>query len=248
MATKTSSKTTARKPAARKTAAAHKPTAPKVRASKKKLEPDAESATAQATRPAESRAQQPSPEKLPPQVAPAPRHDVESISLIEKKKPRKKAEDRDVKTKREVLPPISRIRASLETPAASPKPAAPVKVEPAPLPATEAPGVAVEGTIVPPAGAEVEPQNVIHIKPPIIVKQLSPTSRPRFARTTVLFSKKSAVKKAAVSTKSNKLSLRLLPLLLKRRRSSSPAVPSSRSWATLIMAKLRSWTRFERRA
>jgi len=61
----------------------------------------------------------------------------------------------------------------LETPAASPKPAAPVKVEPAPLPATEAPGVAVEGTIVPPAGAEVEPQNVIHIKPPIIVKQLA---------------------------------------------------------------------------
>ncbi len=173
MATKTSSKTTARKPAARKTAAAHKPTAPKVRASKKKLEPDAESAGAQATRPAESRAQQPAPAKIPPQVAPAPRHDVESISLIDKKKPRKKAEDRDVKTKREVLPPISRIRASLETPAASPKPAAPVKVEPAPLPATEAPGVAVEGTIVPPAGAEVEPQNVIHIKPPIIVKQLA---------------------------------------------------------------------------
>ena len=173
MATKTSSKTTARKPAARKTAAAHKPTAPKVRASKKKLEPDAESAGAQATRPAESRAQQPPSAKIPPQVAPAPRHDVESISLIDKKTPRKKAEDRVVKTKREVLPPISRIRASLETPAASPKPAAPVKVEPAPLPATEAPGVAVEGTIVPPAGAEVEPQNVIHIKPPIIVKQLA---------------------------------------------------------------------------
>jgi len=173
MATKTSSKTTARKPAARKTAAAHKPTAPKVRASKKKLEPDAESAGAQATRPAESRAQQPSPAKIPPQVAPAPRHDVESISLIDKKKPRKKAEDHDVKTKREVLPPISRIRASLETPAVSPKPAAPVKVEPVPLPATEAPGVTVEGTIVPPAGAEVEPQNVIHIKPPIIVKQLA---------------------------------------------------------------------------
>jgi translation initiation factor IF-2 len=173
MATKTSSKTTARKPAARKTAAARKPTAPKVRASKKKLEPDAESAAAQATGPAESRAQQPPSAKVPPQVAPAARHDVESISLIDKKKPRKKAEDGDVKTKREVLPPISRIRASLETPAASPKPAAPVKVEPAPLAPTEAPGVIVEGTLVPPAGAEVEPQNVIHIKPPIIVKQLA---------------------------------------------------------------------------
>jgi translation initiation factor IF-2 len=173
MATKTSSKTTARKPAARKTAAARKPTAPKVRASKKKLEPDAESASAQATGPAKSRAQQPPSAKVPPQVAPAPRHDLESVSLIDKKTPRKKAEDRDVKTKREVLPPISRIRASLETPAASPKPATPVKVEPAPLPPTEAPGVMVEGTIVPPAGAEVEPQNVIHIKPPIIVKQLA---------------------------------------------------------------------------
>src|SRR6266566_3995586 len=69
--------------------------------------------------------------------------------------------------------PAARKTAAAHKPTASPKPAAPVKVEPAPLPATEAPGVAVEGTIVPPAGAEVEPQNVIHIKPPIIVKQLA---------------------------------------------------------------------------
>jgi translation initiation factor IF-2 len=100
------------------------------------------------------------------EVAPAPRHEVESISLIDKKKPRKKAEDGEVKAKRDVLPPISRIRASLETPAAPPKPAPP--------PPTEEPVVIVEeGTITSPAEAEAEPQNVIHIKPPIIVKQLA---------------------------------------------------------------------------
>jgi translation initiation factor IF-2 len=160
MATKTSSKTATRKPAARKAAAAHKPPASKARTSKKKLELDAESAGAPA------KPQQPPSAKVTAEVAPAPRHEVESISLIDKKKPRKKAEDGEVKAKRDVLPPISRIRASLETPAAPPKPAPP--------PPTEEPVVIVEeGTITPPAEAEAEPQNVIHIKPPIIVKQLA---------------------------------------------------------------------------
>jgi translation initiation factor IF-2 len=163
MATKTSTKTAARKPAARKAAGAPKPPASKARASKKKLEPDAESAGA----PAKSHPQQPPSAKVTSQVAPGPRHEVESISLIDKKKPRKKAEEGEVKAKRDVLPPISRIRASLETPAASPKPA--------PSPPTEEPGViAEEGATTPPAEAEeAEPQNVIHIKPPIIVKQLA---------------------------------------------------------------------------
>jgi translation initiation factor IF-2 len=160
MATKTSSKTATRKPAARKAAAAHKPPASKARTSKKKLELDAESAGPPA------KPQQPQSAKVTAEVAPAPRHEVESISLIDKKKPRKKAEDDEVKAKRDVLPPISRIRASLETPAAPPKPAPP--------PPTEEPVVIVEeGTITPPAEAEAEPQNVIHIKPPIIVKQLA---------------------------------------------------------------------------
>jgi len=116
MATKTSSKTATRKPAARKAAAAHKPPASKARTSKKKLELDAESAGAPA------KPQQPPSAKVTAEVAPAPRHEVESISLIDKKKPRKKAEDGEVKAKRDVLPPISRIRASLETPAAPPNP------------------------------------------------------------------------------------------------------------------------------
>src|SRR5206468_10332647 len=140
---------------------------------KKKLEPDAESAGAHATASAKPHAQQPPSAKVTPQVAPAPRHEVESISLIDKKKPRKKAEDGEVKPKRDVLPPISRIRASLEPPAASPKPAAPVKMEPAPLPPTGEPGIIVEGATAQPGEAEAEPQNVIHIKPPIVVKQLA---------------------------------------------------------------------------
>jgi translation initiation factor IF-2 len=173
MATKTSSKTAARKPAARKTAAARKPPASKTRASKKGLESDAGSAGTHATASAKSHPQQSPSAGVPPQVASAPRHEVESISLIDKKKPRKKTEDGEVKPKRDVLPPISRIRASLEAPAASPKPAAPVNMEPVSSPPTEQPAVIGEGTTATPAEAEVEPQNVIHIKPPIIVKQLA---------------------------------------------------------------------------
>ena len=69
MATKTSSKTATRKPAARKAAAAHKPPASKARTSKKKLELDAESAGAPA------KPQQPPSAKVTAEVAPAPRHE-----------------------------------------------------------------------------------------------------------------------------------------------------------------------------
>ena len=161
MATKTSSKTVARKPAARKTAAADKPAAaPASKVPKKKLKTDAE----------------PSSAKVVPQTAPAVRHEAESVSLIDKKKPRKKAEDGEVKTKRDVLPPISRIRASLEAPAVLPKPATPAKTEAAPPSPKEAPGVIADGTTAaaPPAPeAEAETQKVILIKPPIVVKQLA---------------------------------------------------------------------------
>jgi translation initiation factor IF-2 len=161
MATKTSSKTAARKPAARKTAALQKPAAaPASKVPKKRLKTDAE----------------PSFTTVAPQTAPAVRHEAESVSLIDKKKPRKKAEDGEVKTKRDVLPPISRIRASLEAPAAVPKPATPAKTEAAPPPPKEAPGVIADGTTAaaPPAPeAEAETQKVILIKPPIVVKQLA---------------------------------------------------------------------------
>jgi translation initiation factor IF-2 len=170
MATKTSSKTAARKPPARKTAIANKPATPKAKVSKKKLEAGTESAHAAAR--AQTHAQQPASPKTTPQPAPALRHEIESVSLIDKKKARKKAEESEVKPKRQVLPPISRIRASLETPVAPSKAIAPAKPEPAPP--AEPPGTIIaDGTTAPPAEAQVEPQKVIHIKPPIIVKQLA---------------------------------------------------------------------------
>ena len=177
MATKTSSKTATRKPAARKTAAAQKPAAAaKPKVSTKKLEAEVGSAHTKAAPPTRPPAQQPPAPKVAAQPAPAPHHEVERVSLIDKKKPRKKEEDGEAKTRRDVLPPISRIRASLEAPAILPKPAAPAKTEAAPPPPKEAPGVTIDSTdaLAPPAEAEVaEPQKVILIKPPIIVKQLA---------------------------------------------------------------------------
>jgi translation initiation factor IF-2 len=174
MATKTSSKTATRKPPARKTAAAQKPVAAaKPKVSAKKLETEADSAHVETAPPARSHAQQPPTPKV------APHHEVERVSLIDKKKPRKKGEAGEAATKREVLPPISRIRASLDRAVVPPKPPAPVKTEPAPPSAPEAPGVTADGTTtqlsaVPPlADGEVEQQKVILIKPPIIVKQLA---------------------------------------------------------------------------
>src|SRR5438874_7351698 len=170
MATKTSSKTAARKPPARKTAIAHKPATPKAKVSKKKLEAGTESAHTHAAARAQTHAQQPALPKTTPQPAPALRHEIESVSLIDKKKARKKAEETEVKPKRQVLPPISRIRASLETPVAPSKAIAPAKPQPAPA---ERPNTIVDGTIAPSAEAEVDLQKVIHIKPPIIVRQLA---------------------------------------------------------------------------
>src|SRR5437763_10348749 len=175
MATKTSSQTAARKPVAHKPAPAHQPAAPKPKVSKRKLEADTD-AHARAAAPVQTRAQQPVSAKTAPQTAPTPRHEVESVSLIDKKKARKKAEEGEVKPKRQVLPPISRIRASLETPVAPSKAIAPAKPQPAPA---ERPNIIADGTTAPPTGvapsaeAEVELQKVIHIKPPIIVKQLA---------------------------------------------------------------------------
>jgi translation initiation factor IF-2 len=180
MATKTSSKTATRKPAARKTAvAAHKPAPPKTKVPKKKLKGDVEPVQAGTAAPAKPQPSQPTSAKGTQQTAPTSRREAESVSLIERNKPRKKAEEGEVKTKRDVLPPISRIRVSLERPAATPKAAAPAKTEPGPPALTETPGVIADDTIAPastaPASAEVEaePQNVILIKPPILVKQLA---------------------------------------------------------------------------
>jgi translation initiation factor IF-2 len=172
MATKTSSKTATRKPAARGTAAARKPAAAaKTKLPKKKLKDDVASAAKPRT---------PPPSKSAPETARSPGHEAESVSLIDRKKPSKKAEDGEVKPKRAVLPPISRIRASLETPPTPPKPAPPTKIAAPESPPTEVPDTftgektaAPDATALPTAEEEAAAQKVILIKPPIVVKQLA---------------------------------------------------------------------------
>src|SRR5262245_40887620 len=168
MATKTSSKTATRKPAAhtaaRKTTA-REPVAEKTKLLKKDPKEDAALEHANAAAPAKSRPLSP---KTEPRATPARSHEHESVSLIDRKKPRKKAEDGEVKPKQVVLPPISRIRASLQATVAPPKPAAPVEA-PAPTPPAQAPAEPV----VPSAEAEAERPKIILIKPPIVVKHLA---------------------------------------------------------------------------
>ena len=179
MPTKTKSKTATKKPAADKPAkgaVSHK-SAPKAKVEKKtKVESQAKPAQPHDAAPAKKTPPHPGPE-TPAQPRSSLRRDVETVSLIEEKKPRKKSDDGELKKKSAVLPPISRIRASLEATAAPPKAVAPAKPEPAPeltLPPSEVIDGAAPGspeTVV--TEPEAEPQKVIHIKPPIIVKQLA---------------------------------------------------------------------------
>jgi translation initiation factor IF-2 len=168
MATKTSSKTATRKPAAsvagRKTTAPRKPAdvAPKAKAPKKGLESPAKPT-------ALAKQLKSQPEK--PDVSGHPAQ-PETVSLIDRKRPAKKSQDGEVKTKRTVLPPISRIRASLEATSKPPPPAHVPSPEPPPAePAAEQ--TPAELTLTP---AEVEAgphQKVLLIKPPIVVKQFA---------------------------------------------------------------------------
>jgi len=173
MPTKTTIKKAARKPTAGKAvkpAVSHKSAASKAKAAKSdKVALPAKPARAHAV-PAKSPA---SPEATAPST-PAPRPVIESVSLIDEKKPRKKHEDSAVKGA--VLPPISRIRASLESPSIPPKaertPALGAKADAQ----GAAPSAIVDGTVAPaaaPPEPELEPQKIIHIKPPIIVKELA---------------------------------------------------------------------------
>jgi translation initiation factor IF-2 len=94
---------------------------------------------------------------------------VESVSLIDEAKPKAKRPADDGNIKRSVLPPISRIRALPES--------APALTEPVSSPEIEVPAVEVsipdgsEPASV--AETEVEQKKVIHIKPPIIVRELA---------------------------------------------------------------------------
>jgi translation initiation factor IF-2 len=172
MATKASSKTATRKPSARRSTAVHKPAAAaKAKPPKKKIEDDLAPAHADAKATVRTRT---APEqKAEPRTTPPPRHEAESVSLIDRKKPRKKAEDSEVKPKRAVLPPISRIRASLETPPAPAKPMPAPKAAPEEPTPTQPPGAIAEEKTGAPPETEAPPQKVILIKPPIVVKQLA---------------------------------------------------------------------------
>jgi translation initiation factor IF-2 len=176
MPTKTTSKNAARKVASSKTASkaapADKPAAAKAKAAApaKKALPEPKP-----VRSSPLPAAKPAPDK--PVAAPEPvakatpkpivsHRDVQSVSLIDEKKPQKKTPESQARRKTAILPPISRIRASFEAPAVAAKP--PEAPEPAPEPAV----TAAEGEAGA-AGAEEEAKNVIHIKPPIVVRQLA---------------------------------------------------------------------------
>jgi translation initiation factor IF-2 len=177
MATKTTSKTAGKSAAARK-APASKTAASKSKVVAKKKEPDTKPAPPRAHPPAQSKPSapakpaaslKPAASTPPPVAPPAPRRNVASVSLIDKQ-PAQKQPHGELKKKTTVLPPISRIRASQEAPVAPPKPEpapepAPVEAAPAETPAavdTDAAGV-----------TEEDGRKIIHIKPPIVVKDLA---------------------------------------------------------------------------
>jgi translation initiation factor IF-2 len=160
MATKTSSKIATRKAvpsaAGRKTTAPEKPgdVAAKAKLPKKGAAAPGEP-TASAT------------EQSQPEHAPA---NPETVSLIDRQRPAKKSQDAEIKTKRTVLPPISRIRASLEA-TAKPPPAHVPSVEPPPPEPAEQPPAEVT---LAPSEVEAGPQQkVLLMKPPIVVKHFA---------------------------------------------------------------------------
>lgn len=179
MPTRTTTKTTARKTATvRKAAAPRKPAAPKSKPAKS----SSAKATAPAKAPRASKTAAPAkaappperPKKSPPPApappTPAPRTRAETVSLIDEAKPKAKPLADEEKIKRTVLPPISRIRAVPEPVPVSTKKSEPI-TESAASPAEVS---APDGFAPAPATeAEVEPKKIIHIKPPIIVRELA---------------------------------------------------------------------------
>ena len=185
MATKTTGKTTARKSApARKSSAtvSHKPAAPKRKQTKAPAKvaaaPAAPAKTARAAHVSKAppKPEKPSPAETPVPPKAAPKSRAETVSLIDEAKPKPKRTEAEEKTKRSVLPPISRIRARPEvTP--GPAPEAPPKMAEEPIvetpelsvPASDGQAAVADGAAEP----EVDDRKVIHIKPPIIVRELA---------------------------------------------------------------------------
>ena len=168
MATKTGSKTATRKPSA--SAEGRKTTAPQKQvdvARKAKVLKKGPAAPAEPAAPAKQLRS----DSEKPDISEHATLHTETVSLIDRKQTAKKTQEGEVKTKRTVLPPISRIRASLEATSKSPPPA---QVPPPELPRAEpAEETPTEVTLMP---AEVEAgpqQKVLLIKPPIVVKQFA---------------------------------------------------------------------------
>jgi translation initiation factor IF-2 len=170
MPTKTTSKIAMPKPGAHKAA---KPVVSKAKPTSKKGELQKRPARTPA---ASAKAEREAAAKPPAKVAP-------SVSLIDKTKTHKESKDGEAKTKTTVLPPISKLLPKLESSAQGREEHA---MPESPMPATtpqsaptgkaselvaEAKAPADDGA----AAGEVEapPQKIIHIKPPIIVKQLA---------------------------------------------------------------------------
>jgi len=175
MPTKTTTKTATRKPAtARKPvkAAATVKAAPEPKRKETKsakVETPAKAPRSVSTAPPpKTRAHSEPPSKEIDTPKPAKKPAMETLSLIDEKKPRPKRVEGD-STKRPFLPPISRIRAE---PPAGPI-AAPVAPPPAAPPVTPAVEAVTPETASAPAEVEVEQQKIIHIKPPIVVKDLA---------------------------------------------------------------------------
>ncbi|MBA3762693.1 MAG: translation initiation factor IF-2 [Chthoniobacterales bacterium] len=187
MPTRTSTKTAARKPAttARKTGkSAGAPTADSPAPELQSAEPKSSSRTrshaaappAPSTMTARARSQAATAAKAvePAALPPAPKPVVETVSLIDEKKPRAKRPEGEVRTTRSFLPPISRIRpAEPPTPPTAPEPAEVVELPQAPLPVPVESAPAAGSADAVAAEPEAESQKVIHIKPPIIVRDLA---------------------------------------------------------------------------
>src|ERR1043166_3921935 len=171
MATKTGSKTATRKPAPKGFGAGRKTTAPDkpadVAAKTKPSKKAPETAATDAGTPAKQRAGHAQKSDAPVQALPH----QETVSLIDRKGSTKKTQEGEVKPKRTVLPPISRIRASLETiskpaPTEQPPPPEPTPPEPAEQPAVDESSISSETE----AGPQ---QKVLLMKPPIVVKHFA---------------------------------------------------------------------------
>jgi translation initiation factor IF-2 len=190
MPTKTTSKTTARKPTTvRKPVKATAPSRATASDSKHKevkktkVETPTKSARASSTAVAaktrshaESTAKShAAPAKSVEAPKPAPKPVMETVSLIDEKKPRPKRAESDPATKRSFLPPISRIRATPEPVAPGPVEIAPAPPAQVQEPAAVAPPIEVPApdAVAPVMEPEGEAQKIIHIKPPIVVKDLA---------------------------------------------------------------------------